>query len=123
MFLLVLVAALEVIGAEVEIHLSLLQHVVDGGEDRGSDRHDRLLRTAPRPDVIELRAQVGVFLPHRRPGTLYQRGLEPRRTLAQAIGATLAGGLVVARTDAGPGDEMAVGWEAAHVDAGLGDDH
>jgi hypothetical protein len=68
-------------------------------------------------------AQVGVLLAHRRPGALHQRGLQPRRTLAQASGAALAGALVVARTDASPGDEVAVGREAAHVDADLGDDH
>src|ERR1700746_2234098 len=111
MFLLVLVAPLEVIGAEVLIRLSLLEHVVDGGEDRGGDGHDRLLRTAPRLDVVELGAQVSVLLPHRRPGALHQRSLEPGRTLTQASGAALAGALIVAWADAGPGDEVAVGRE------------
>src|SRR5262249_1693305 len=123
MFLLVLVAALEVIGPKVLIHLPLFEHVVDGGEDRGGDGDDRLLRTAPRLYVVELGAQLRVLLAHRRPGALDERGLKPRRTLAQAIGAALAGALIVARTDASPGDEMAVGREPAHIDAGLGDDH
>ena len=123
MFLLVLVAALEVIGPKVLISLSVLEHVVDGSEDRGGDGDDRLLRTAPRLEVVELGAQVSVLLAHRRPGALHQCGLEPRRTLAQAIGAALAGALIVARTDAGPGDEVAVGREPVHVDADLGDDH
>jgi hypothetical protein len=35
MFLLVLVAELEVIGAEAVVHLPVLQHVIDGCENGG----------------------------------------------------------------------------------------
>jgi hypothetical protein len=87
MFLLVLAAALEVIGTEIMIRLPL-QDEVDGGEDRGSDGHDRIPGIASRPDVVELSAQVGVLLVHRRPSALHQRGLEPRGTIVQAIGTT-----------------------------------
>src|ERR1700674_4874011 len=66
--------------------------------------------------------QIAVFLFYRRPGALHQRGLEPGSTLAQAIGSTLAGALVVARTYASPRDEMCVRRETAHVDPDLGDD-
>jgi len=44
-------------------------------------------------------------------------------TLPQAIGSTLAGALVAARTEPGPGDEVAVRWEPAHVGADLRDDN
>jgi putative ABC transport system substrate-binding protein len=56
------------------------------------------------------------------PGALHQRRFEPGSTLAQAIGSTLAGTLVVARTYASPRDEMCVRREPAHVDSDLGDD-
>ena len=36
-------AAIEVIAAEVLVHRSILEHVIDGGEHRGRDREDRLL--------------------------------------------------------------------------------
>src|SRR5258705_6308808 len=114
---------MEVIGAEVLIQGSVLEHVVDGGEDGGSNGHDCLLWTAPRLDPQELGPQVAVLLAHGRPGALHECGLEPGGTLAEAIGPTLTGALVIARTQTGPGDEMAVGWEPAHVGADLGNDN
>src|SRR6266849_492853 len=92
----------EVIAAEVLVHRPVLEHVVDGGKDGGDDGHDRLVGAAPRFDAIELGLQVAVFLFYRRPGALHQRGFEPGTALAQAIGSTLAGTLVVARTYASP---------------------
>src|SRR5487761_1094590 len=121
-FLLVGGTAIEVIAAEVFVHRPVLEHVVDGGKDGGGDGHDRLLGAAPGFDAVELGLQVAVFLFYRRPGALSQRGFEPGSTLAQAIGSTFAGTLVVARTYASPRDEMCVRREPAHVDADFGDD-
>src|SRR6266566_3579478 len=101
-FLLVSGTAIEVIAAEVLIHRPVLEHVVDGGKDGGGNGHDGLVGAAPGFDAVELGLQVAVFLFYRRPGALHQRGLEPGSTLAQAIGSTLAGTLVVARTYTGP---------------------
>jgi hypothetical protein len=61
----------------------------------GQDTGER--RAAPRLDAQELGLQVAILLPHRRPGALHQRGLEPGGALAQAIGSALAGALVVAQ--------------------------
>src|SRR5712671_3591908 len=101
-FLLIGGTAIEVIATEVLIHRPVLEHVVDGGKDGGGNGHDGLLGAAPRFDAIELGLQVAVFLFYRRPGALHQRGFEPGTALAQAIGSTLAGTLVVARTYASP---------------------
>jgi hypothetical protein len=101
-FLLVGGTAIEVIAAEVLIHRPILEHVIDGGKDRGGDGHDCLFGAAPDLDTVELSLQVAVFLSYRRPGALQQRGFEPGSTLAHAIGSTLAGTLVVARTYACP---------------------
>src|SRR6516165_5979508 len=101
-FLLIGGTAIEVIATEVLIHRPVLEHVVDGGKDGGGNGHDGLVGAAPGFDAIELGLQVAVFLFYRRPGALHQRGLEPGSPLAQAIGSTLAGTLVVARTYASP---------------------
>jgi hypothetical protein len=100
-----------------------LKHVVHGGEYGSGDSHDCLLCSAARLDAVELGAQIAALLVHSGPGGLDQCRLQPGRTFAQAIGATLARTLVVARTDAGPGDEMAGGGEAAHLEPDLGEDH
>src|SRR6266699_2383113 len=115
-------SVLKVIGAEVLIQGSVLEHVIDCGEDGGSDGHDRLLRAAPRLDAQELGLQVAILLAYRRPGALHECGLEPGRTLSQAVGPTFSGTLVVARAKTDPRDEMAFGWETAHVGANLRDD-
>ena len=48
----VLVALVEVVGAEILIHGSILQHVIDGREDGRSNGYDRLVDTAPRSDAV-----------------------------------------------------------------------
>src|SRR5262249_13497871 len=106
----------------VVIHRSGLEHVIDRGEDGCSDGHDGLFSSASCPDAVELGTQITVLLAHRRPGTLDQCGFKPGCALAQAIGPAFARTFVVARADTGPRDEMAVGGEAAHVDADLGED-
>ena len=54
-------------GAKVLVHRSVLEHVIDGGQDGGNDGHDRPLGAAPGFDVIELGLQVAAFLFYRRP--------------------------------------------------------
>src|SRR5262245_53515896 len=71
-------ATVEVLGAEVLIGSSVLEHVIDGGEDGSRDGNDCLLCSAPRLDTVELGAQVAVLLIHGGPGSLHQSGLEPR---------------------------------------------
>src|ERR1700692_4981269 len=110
------------IAAEVFVDRPVLEHVVDGGKDGGGDGQCRLVGAAPGFDAVELGLQVAVFLFYRRPGALHQRCFEPGSTLAQAIGSTLAGTLVVARTYASPRDEMCGRREPAHVDPDFGDD-
>jgi DNA-binding transcriptional regulator LsrR (DeoR family) len=112
-----------VVGSEVFVDGAIAQHVVDCGEHGGGHGANGLLRPPPVPQPLELRLVVAALLAHRRPGALHQHGLQPRRALAQAIGTALARTLVVARAHAGPGQQMPSGWEAAHVDAGLGDDN
>src|SRR5215475_10691089 len=92
--------------AEVVIHRAVLEHVVDGGQDRGDDSHDRLLGAAPGFDAMELGLQVAAFLFYRSPGALNRRGLKPIGALTLASGSTFAGALVITRTYASPRDEM-----------------
>src|SRR5258708_32285424 len=102
---------LKVIGAEVLIQGSILEHVIDCGEDGSSDGHGRLLRAAPRLEPQELGLQITAFLAHSRPGALHECGLEPRGTLSQTIGSTFSSALVFARTQTGPRDAMTLAWE------------
>src|SRR4051812_49713800 len=80
-------------------------------------------RLAPRrartPAV--LRVEVGVTGAGGGACGFDQRAAQPFGALAAAAGAALAGGFVVAGTDAGPGGEMRGGRECGHVAAGFGD--
>src|SRR6266704_2373300 len=71
---------------------------------------------------MELGLKVAGLLTGGGPGALDEAGLEPGCALAHAIGSPLAGALVVPGTQTGPGDEMAIGGEAAHIRADLGHD-
>src|ERR1700730_12239911 len=77
MGLLLLGATVEVIGAEVLICGSVLEHVIDGGEEGSGDRHDCLLCPAPRLDAVELFAELAVLFPDRRPGRMHHCRLQP----------------------------------------------
>src|SRR5215831_15540852 len=115
-------SAVEVIGAEIAVKLTADQHVVDDGQDRGGERADGLFGATAGAQTVELRLGVAGFLAGRGPGALDQRGLEPRRALAHAGGPPLAGALVVPGAQAGPGDQVPRGREAAHVASDLGED-
>src|SRR6516164_33703 len=108
-------SGLKVIGAEVLIQGSVLEHVIGCGEDGGGDGHDRLLWAAPRLDAQELGLEVAILLAHRCPGALHQRGLEPGGALPPAIRPALGGSLVVARTHTAPGDGMVLGRDRPNV--------
>ena len=55
----------------------------------------------------------------RRPCALDEGGLQPGRALFHALGTALSGTLVVFGAESGPGNQMAFGAEAAHIDADL----
>src|SRR3712207_6163544 len=116
-------APVEVVGAEVAPEGAVAQHVPEGGEHGGGDGADGLLGATALPQPLELRPEIAVLLAAGGPGALDEGGLQPGRALAQPRGAALARALVVARAQAGPGDQVAGGGEAAHVEADLGEDH
>src|SRR5262249_61999351 len=96
---------IEVVVAQILVKRSIFEHVIDGREHGCGHGHDRLLCATAHPDAMVLGAEVGVLRAHRPPGTLNKCALEPGRTLTNAIGAALAGALIAARADRGPGDE------------------
>src|SRR5712672_1164373 len=71
---------------------------------------------------MKLGLEIAGLLAGGGPGALDEGGLEPRRSFAHPGGAPLAGALVVLRAQAGPGDQVSGGWEAAHVAADFGED-
>src|SRR5215471_12645271 len=115
-------AAVEVVGAEILVVGAVLQHVVDCGEHGGGDRADRFFRAVLAAQTVELCFVVAVLLARRSPGALYQHGLEPGGAFAQPRRLAFAGAFVLPRTQAGPGQQMAGGWEAPHIGADFGED-
>src|SRR3712207_7817946 len=85
---------------------AVAEHVPDGGEDRGGDGADGLLRAAAGPQAVELRLEVAGLPAGGGPGALHEGDLEPGGALAQPGRATLARALVAPGAEAGPGDEM-----------------
>src|SRR5215469_15416909 len=76
-------------------------------------------RRAPQP--MKLCLEIAGFLAGRGRGALNEGGLEPSGAFAHPGRAPLAGTLVVPRTQAGPGDQVRGGREAAHVAADFGE--
>src|SRR5579859_2694744 len=115
-------AAVEMVTTEVLIGGSVLEHVIGGGKNGGGNGADGLLRSATALDAQELGLRIASLFVFGRPAALDEGGLKPLRTFAQAARSTFAGTLVVARTQAGPGQQVPCCREAAHVEADLGND-
>src|SRR5437667_335711 len=117
-----LVAAVEVVGAEVTIFHAVSQNMVGGGEDRGRDGDNCLFGSAPAAEPDKLRSEIAaVVMADGAPGGLDEGRLEPAVAVASAGRASLAGTLVQAWAESRPGDEVTGRGEVAHVDADLGD--
>src|SRR3990172_6320093 len=110
------------VSAEVPGIDAVLEHVVGGSEHRRRDRDDGLLRAPATLEAEELRAEGAVLLAGGGPRALDEGRLQPGVAGARAGGPALAGTLVEARTEPGPGDGMAGGGKASHAQADLGDD-
>ncbi len=115
-------SSVEVIISEVLIECAVLEHVIDGGDDGSRDSTGCLLRAATGANAMMLGSEIALLFARGGPGALDKSRFEPWIALAQTSGSTLAGALVVARTQGGPGDEVAGGREAAHVSADFGED-
>jgi transposase len=91
-------AAIEMIGTEILELGTVLEHVVDRGEERGRDGAGCLLRSTSTGKTMELGVEVAALLAPSGPGTLDQQGLEPSVAFTQPGGTALAGTLIVAWT-------------------------
>src|SRR4029077_16907689 len=118
-----LVAAVEMIGAEVAVVRAVLEHVISGGPHRSRDSDGGFLRTATALDTEELRAEIGVLFASRGPGRLDEGGFEPRIARSRPRGQSFAGALVQPGTEPCPRHEVGGAREARHVEADLGHDH
>src|SRR6266478_2008084 len=114
--------AVEMVCTEILIDGSIFEHVKDGGEDGGGDVADGFFRPAAAAKAQVLSLVVASLFVFGRLGTLNHGRLEPRRAFAKPVRASSPGALVVAWTQASPGQQMSRGGEAAHVGASLGDD-
>src|SRR5262249_56100121 len=113
-------AVVEVVGAEVPVVEVVLEHVIGRGEQGGGDGEDGFLGASTALEAEELRSEVRILGAGGGPGGLHEGGLQPGIAGTGAGGKALAGTLVEAGAEAGPGDEMAGGGEAGHIAADLG---
>src|SRR5271167_208664 len=110
-------ALVEVVCAQILVEGAVVKHVVGGGEDGSGDGDDGLLGATSGAQAEELRLEAASFFAGGRPGALDQCGLEPGGAFSYAVGASFSGALVVFGAESGPGDQLGLGGEAAHVDA------
>src|SRR3954454_22233172 len=99
--------ASKMVWAEILVEGAVAKHVVGGGQDGSRYGADGLLGAAAVAQALELSLKVAALFACAGPGALHQRGLEPRRPFAQPGGAALAGALVIAGAEPGPGDQVA----------------
>src|SRR5205823_7794198 len=110
----------EVVGAKILVRLAALEHVVHRDDDRMADGDGGFRGAAAAAQAGVLGGEVRALGTARRLGGLPHVAAEPLGAFARRAPGALAGGLVVARTHAGPRGESAGGSEAGHVDADLG---
>src|SRR6187455_1457946 len=109
------ISLVEVVRSQVAVDGSLGQHVVDDDQDRVGDGHGRLRSTTPGCKSSVLRGQVGALGPRCGVCRLDYTGPQPGTALARLAAVTLAGTLVVTRTQAGPGGQVLGIGEAREV--------
>src|SRR5262249_46687378 len=102
--------------------LARCEHVPAGANDRVLDGADRAAVTELGLLATVEGLQIATVGADRGERGVLERVVEPLAAFAGADRATLAGGLIVAGTLAGPRRDVARGWKDAHIDADLGDD-
>src|SRR3569623_3369868 len=81
--------------------------------------HGCSLLTTSACQTTVLSLEVRILLPRAGPGGLAERPPDPDVAFGRSSSLSLTGRLLVARTDARPGGEVAVGGELVHVAANL----
>src|SRR5881628_4187176 len=109
--------AVEVVGTEFLVGDLLFEEVVGGDQDRVAEGAGCLAGAAAAAQAPVLGAEVGALAARSRLGRLGEGLVQPFGALARLARVALAGGFVVARTLPGPGGEVCVAGEDAHVDA------
>src|SRR5262245_26367217 len=116
------VQAVEVVATQLAVRLAVLEDVVGDHEEAVGDGDDGLLVPAALDEPPVLRREVAVACADGAPGALDERRAQRPVGDAGAAAQTLAGALVVAWAETGPGGGMAGGGKTAHVRAEFGDD-
>src|SRR5512143_312196 len=96
------IEAIQEVGPQFDIRRLALQYVIDDGQQRMTQRHDRSLLAPPRRQAVILRRQVCPLGVARRPRGLGQRLPQPAVTLGRPAAAMFARALVVARAHPRP---------------------
>src|SRR5829696_5133431 len=116
------VAVGEVVAAEVAVGLAGGEHVPDRADHGVLDGAERTFVAASWFEAPVLGFEVVTLDADGGHGGLFEREVQPLGPVARPAGAALAGRLVVAGAQTGPGREMACGRKARHVGADLADD-
>ena len=90
-----------VIGSEVLVEGSVLEHMVGDAQHCGGNGDDRLFVAEARLEAEISGSQAGVLHLDRRQSGLHEPGFEPGRALAQAPRALSAGAFIEPCTQAG----------------------
>ena len=107
--------------AEVSIGQVLGEHVIGGDEDFVGDGERGAQCAATGLEAVELVLEIAALGSGRGDGGADQDGAQMDIALPGPAALVLAGALVIAGADAGPGGQMVDAEEHAHVDADLGD--
>src|SRR3989449_413549 len=116
------ILAIKVVGTEIAMRNTVLQHVPQRDDHRVLHCHDRFLGTTPCSEPVVERAVVTLLAADRRPCGFLQGRTQPRSPLARRRGSAFPRALVIARTQSRPRGEVRRRGELAHVDARFGDD-
>src|SRR3989449_132936 len=116
------ILAIKVVGTEIAMRNTVLQHVPQRDDHRVLHCHDRFLGTTPCSEPVVERAVVTLLAADRRPCGFLQGRTQPRSPLARRRGSAFPRALVIARTQSRPRGEVRCRGELAHVDARFGDD-
>jgi hypothetical protein len=109
------IEGVEVVAPEFAVRAALPQDVVRDHEDAVGDGDDGVLVPAPLDQPAVLRREVGVARADGAAGALHERLAQDAVRAAGTAAQPLAGTLVVAGAEAGPGGGLAGGREATSV--------
>src|SRR5437868_9337855 len=117
----VVVAAVEVVGAHIHVGGLPAEQMVSNHQNRMSHGHRRLLAAPPSCEPTIQRAEIRLARACAGASRLNQRRTQPLVAFAGLATLTFASTLVIPRAHPSPRRQMRRGWKSTHVESDLGD--